>query len=58
MKRVLLLVMLGTGHACASNGGSHETGARIRDTTMTARDTTTPEDTLPRVRDSVPDTPQ
>jgi predicted component of type VI protein secretion system len=43
---------------CASNKAADEPGARIRDTTLTAQDTTNPNDTLPRVRDSVPDSEQ
>jgi hypothetical protein len=40
---------------CASNKGADEPGTRIRDTTMTAKDTTNPSDTFPHIRDSVPD---
>jgi len=40
---------------CASNNAADEPGARIRDTTLTAQDTINPNDTLPRIRDSVPD---
>jgi predicted component of type VI protein secretion system len=40
---------------CASNKAADEPGTRIRDTTMTAKDTTNPSDTLPHIRDSVPD---
>src|SRR5215203_6551284 len=40
---------------CASNKAADEPGARIRDTTLTAKDTTNPNDTLPHIRDTVPD---
>jgi hypothetical protein len=41
---------------CASNKGTAEPGTRIRDTTLTAKvDTTHPNDTLPHIRDTVPD---
>jgi predicted component of type VI protein secretion system len=43
---------------CASNNAADEPGTRIRDTTLTAQDTINPNDTLPRVRDSVPDSTQ
>jgi predicted component of type VI protein secretion system len=43
------------GSACASNKANDEPGTRIRDTTLTAQDTTNPNDTLPHIRDSVPD---
>jgi hypothetical protein len=43
---------------CASNNAADEPGARIRDTTLTAQDTINPNDTLPRIRDSVPDSTQ
>jgi predicted component of type VI protein secretion system len=42
--------------ACASNRASDEPGTRIHDTTLTAKDTTNPNDTLPHIRDSMPDT--
>jgi hypothetical protein len=41
---------------CASNKPTAEPGTRIRDTTLTAKvDTTHPNDTLPHIRDTVPD---
>jgi predicted component of type VI protein secretion system len=56
MTRLLLAGLVSTLAAgCASNRAADEPGARIRDTTMTVKDTTNPNDTLPRVRDSVPD---
>jgi hypothetical protein len=57
MPRVLLFSVLALAvGGCARNKGSEEPGTRIRDTTMTARDTTNPNDTLPHIRDTVPDT--
>jgi predicted component of type VI protein secretion system len=59
MRRLILAGLVSTLAAgCASNKAADEPGARIRDTTMTARDTANPNDTLPRVRDSVPDSTQ
>ena len=57
MKGLLLVVGLLTASAagCAKNRSEDEPGTRIRDTTMTPTDTTNPNDTLPRVRDTVPD---
>jgi predicted component of type VI protein secretion system len=56
MRRLILAgLVCGLLPACASNKAADEPGARVRDTTMTANDTTNPNDTLPRVRDSVPD---
>jgi hypothetical protein len=40
---------------CASNKTSDEPGTRIRDTTATARDSVNPNDTLPHIRDTIPD---
>ena len=40
---------------CATNKTSDETGTRIRDTTATARDSVNPNDTLPHIRDTIPD---
>jgi predicted component of type VI protein secretion system len=57
MRRLLLAAMLAVTTGCASNR-SDEPGARIEDTTLTARDTVNPNDTLPRVRDSVTDSAQ
>jgi hypothetical protein len=55
MTRVLFLVALATVLGCSRNRDSETAGARIRDTTLTARDTVNPNDTLPRIRDTVPD---
>jgi predicted component of type VI protein secretion system len=56
MRRLILagVVIMGA-LGCASNKAANEPGARIRDTTMTAKDTTNPNDTVPRIRDSAPD---
>jgi hypothetical protein len=54
MNRVLLIAILGLGTGCASNRKAEEEG-RVRDTTLTPADTTSPNDTLPRIRDSVMD---
>jgi hypothetical protein len=41
---------------CASNKAADEPGTRVRgDTTMTAKLDTTHSDTLPHIRDTVPD---
>jgi predicted component of type VI protein secretion system len=57
MTRALLLSALAFGMAgCARNKSSEEPGTRIRDTTLTAQDTTNPNDTLTHIRDSMPDT--
>ncbi|MEA2712585.1 MAG: hypothetical protein QOK27_546 [Gemmatimonadales bacterium] len=56
MKRMLLFGFLAAALGCARNRPSEAAGARIHeDTTLTARDTANPNDTLPRIRDSVPD---
>jgi hypothetical protein len=55
MTRLLLLLLLLSPLGCASNRNSDTAGARINDTTTTAQDTINPNDTLPRVRDSVTD---
>ena len=56
MKMLMLAVLAGlVVNGCASNRSEDEPGARIRDTTMTAGDTTKPTDSLPHIRDSVPD---
>ena len=55
MKPMLLAAMLATAMGCARNRNAEAAGARIHDTTLTAQDTTNPNDTLPRIRDSVPD---
>ena len=56
MPRFLILATLSViALGCARNKASDEPGTRIRDTTMTSRDTTNPNDTLPHIRDSLPD---
>ena len=55
MTRLLLLLLLLSPLGCASNRNRDTAGARINDTTTTAQDTINPNDTLPRVRDSVTD---
>ena len=57
MRQVLLATILAVTAGCASNRND-EQGARIEDTTLTPRDTVNPNDTLPRVRDSVMDSVQ
>ncbi len=58
MKRLILSSLMSAAvFGCASNKTSAEPGTRIRDTTLTAKvDSTHPDDTLPRIRDTVPDT--
>jgi hypothetical protein len=59
MRRLLLAGLVSTLAAgCASNKAADEPGARIRDTTATPRDTVNPNDTLPHIRDSLPDSTQ
>ena len=58
MRAILLLAALAATFGCARNRSSEAAGARIHDTTLTARDTTNPNDTLPRIRDTVPDSTQ
>jgi hypothetical protein len=55
MRRMLLIALLAAVLGCAKNPNSEAAGARIHDTTLTARDTIDPNDTLPRIRDTVPD---
>jgi hypothetical protein len=55
MRPMLLLVLAAATFGCARNRSSEAAGARIHDTTLTAGDTTNPNDTLPRIRDTVPD---
>lgn len=56
MRRLILAGLVTVFAAgCASNKPADQTGTRIRDTTMTPRDTTNPNDTLPHIRDSVSD---
>jgi hypothetical protein len=59
----LAALILSAG-ACARNKTGDQTGAarepttRIRDTTLTPRDTTNPNDTLPHIRDGARDSSQ
>jgi predicted component of type VI protein secretion system len=56
MRQIILVGLVSAAvAACASNKASDEPGTRIRDTTTTAQDTTNPNDTLPHIRDSMPD---
>ena len=56
MRRLLLMGLLAAAlTGCARNKASNEPATRIRDTTITAKDTTNPNDTLPHIRDSLPD---
>jgi hypothetical protein len=55
MKTLLLAGLLAAASACASNRNDEAAGARIHDTTLTARDTINPNDTLPHIRDSATD---
>jgi predicted component of type VI protein secretion system len=57
MRQVLLATILAVTAGCASNRND-EPGARIEDTTFRTRDTVNPNDTLPRVRDSMMDSAQ
>jgi hypothetical protein len=57
MRQLLLVSILLTAAGCASNRND-EAGARIEDTTLTPADTVNPNDTLPRIRDSVIDSAQ
>jgi hypothetical protein len=57
MIRVVLVVLATATVGCASNR-SDDQGARIEDTTMRPRDTVNPNDTIPRIRDSVMDSAQ
>ena len=57
MRSVLVYALLASAVAgCASNQAGDQAGTRIHDTTLTARDTVNPNDTLPHIRDSMPDT--
>jgi predicted component of type VI protein secretion system len=59
MTRVLLASLIAAALVgCAGNKSSDEPNTRIRDTTLTAKDTTNPNDTLPHIRDSTPDSTQ
>ena len=68
MRYAVLFALLLTPSSCAKNQESGAAGAarvgdttlmhdstRIHDTTLTAKDTTNPTDTLPHIRDSMPD---
>jgi hypothetical protein len=55
MTRMLTALLLVSSLGCASNRSGDTAGARIHDTATTAQDTTDPNDTLPRVRDTVTD---
>jgi hypothetical protein len=55
LRPILLIPLAVVSFGCARNRSSEAAGARIRDTTLTTRDTTNPNDTLPRIRDTVPD---
>ena len=55
MNRILLALVLVAPLGCASNRNNDTAGARIHDTTLTTRDTTNPNDTLPHIRDSMAD---
>jgi hypothetical protein len=56
MRRLLIAGVLSCAlTSCASNKASEEEGARIHDSTLTPQDTTNPNDTLPHIRDSMPD---
>jgi predicted component of type VI protein secretion system len=57
MRQVLLATILAVTAGCASNRND-EPGARIEDTTLMPGDTVNPNDTLPRIRDSVMDSAQ
>lgn len=56
MRRMLALALSVFSSAYASNKTGDEPGTRIRDATLTSQDRTNPNDTLPHVRDSLPDT--
>ncbi len=59
MRQVILVGLASAAiAACASNKPSDEPGTSIRDATTTAQDTTNPNDTLPHIRDSMPDSAQ
>jgi predicted component of type VI protein secretion system len=56
MRHMILAGLVSAAAAgCASNKTADEPGARIRDTTATARDSVNPNDTLPHIRDTMPD---
>jgi hypothetical protein len=55
MRRMLVVALLAAVLGCAKNRNSEAAGARMHDTTLTARDTMNPTDSLPRIRDTVPD---
>ena len=51
MSRVFLVALFVASTGCAPNRWSKADGARIRDTTLSRRDTMIPNDTLARMRD-------
>jgi hypothetical protein len=55
LRPMILIALAAATFGCARNRSSEAAGARIHDTTLTTQDTTNPNDTLPRIRDSVPD---
>ncbi len=56
MKGLMVLAALcAVVGGCASNRSADEPGTRVRDSTLITQDTTDPNDTLPRIRDSVVD---
>lgn len=54
--RLTCLLTLALLAGCAGNPETETDQARVRDTTLTIRDTLAPEDTLDRARRSAPDT--
>jgi hypothetical protein len=52
---LLITSLVSTTVGCAKNRANEEPGTRIHDTTLTPKDTTNPNDTLPHIRDSMPD---
>jgi hypothetical protein len=59
MRLVLLVAMFAGALGCAGNRNAEAAGARIHDTTLTAKiDTINPSDTARHIRDTVPDSTQ
>jgi hypothetical protein len=56
MRIAPLLTLLCLGLGCARNSDDQTGQARVRDTTLTAADTLSPDDTLDRARRVAPDT--
>jgi hypothetical protein len=54
MGRLMLAMAFAASVGCAGNR-KEAARTRIRDTTLTPADTVRPNDTLPRIRDTVPD---